>query len=119
MTRQETGSVMYFPQLRTLDATIALHAAQRPDAAAVTCEGRTLSYSALHTWSSRLAGALTAAGVGAGARIAYLGQESEHFYALLFACAKTATVLVPVNWRLARPEVRHVLDDSGSLVVFA
>lgn len=119
MIGQETGDAMYFPQLRTLDATIACHAADRPDAAAITCEGRTLTYAALHTWSGRLAAALTAAGAGPGSRVAYLGQESEHFYALLFACARTGAVLVPVNWRLARPEVRHVLDDSGSLLVFA
>jgi acyl-CoA synthetase (AMP-forming)/AMP-acid ligase II len=109
---------MYFGQLTTLDASIAFHAERRPDQLALLCEDRWLTYAELHRRSNRAARALIAAGAGSGTRVVYLGQESEHYYVLLFACAKSGTVLVPVNWRLTPPEVEHVLKDSGSRIVF-
>jgi fatty-acyl-CoA synthase/long-chain acyl-CoA synthetase len=51
--------------------------------------------------------------------VAYLGRESEHYYDLLFACAKSGAVLVPVNWRLTAAEVGHILRDSGAVLLFA
>jgi fatty-acyl-CoA synthase/long-chain acyl-CoA synthetase len=52
------------------------------------------------------------------ARVAYLGKESVPYYDVLFACAKSDTVLVPINWRLTAGEVEHILKDSGTRVVF-
>ncbi|MFH0515662.1 long-chain-fatty-acid--CoA ligase [Streptomyces sp. M41] len=103
---------------RTLVETARLHAERQPDIPAVLCEGRTLTYGALHQESNRIAHALRAAGLEPGDRIAYLGKESEHYYEILFACAKTGTVLVPVNWRLTAPEVSHILQDSGTRMLF-
>lgn len=51
------------------------------------------------------------------ARVAYLGQESSHYYELVFACAKSQTVLVPINWRLAADEVKHILHDSHAVAI--
>ena len=39
---------MYFPNLRTLDASVAFHARRRPDHPAVLCEGLTVTYGELH-----------------------------------------------------------------------
>ncbi|MGC5330335.1 long-chain-fatty-acid--CoA ligase [Micromonospora sp. DT62] len=108
----------YHPQLRTVHDVVAFHAGQRPDHPAVHCEDRTVSYAQLHRSSNRTAHALRRAGVTAGHRVAYLGKESEHYYDVLFACAKTGTVLVPINWRLRAGEIRHIMRDSGSTVLF-
>ncbi|KOV60472.1 long-chain-fatty-acid--CoA ligase [Streptomyces sp. MMG1121] len=105
-------------ELRTLVQTARLHAERQPDTPAVLCEGRTLTYGGLHRESNRIAHALRAAGIGPGDRIAYLGKESEHYYEVLFGCAKTGTVLVPVNWRLTAPEVSHILQDSCTRLLF-
>ncbi|WP_221349522.1 fatty acid--CoA ligase [Streptomyces beigongshangae] len=109
---------IHHPELRTLVHSARFHAGRRPDRAAVLCEGRTLSYGALHRGSNRIAHALRAAGLGEGDRVAYLGKESEHYYEILFGCAKSGTVLVPVNWRLTAPEVSHILQDSGARLLF-
>ena len=106
-------------QLTTIDAVLAFHARHRPDQDAVLCEDRRVTYADLHRRSNRLARALIAAGAEPATRVVYLGLESEHFYVLLFACAKAGTVLVPANWRLTAPEVKHVLRDSGARFVFA
>ncbi|MFI9024019.1 long-chain-fatty-acid--CoA ligase [Streptomyces sp. NPDC053560] len=104
---------------RTLDAVAARQAADRPDHPAVLCEGRTLTYGQLHRESDRTAHALRSAGLGPGSRVAYLGKESEHFYEIALACAKSGAVLVPVNWRLTREEIAHILRDSGTELLFA
>lgn len=101
-------------RLTTLVDTARFHAEHQPDTPAVICGDTTLTYAALHSESDRTAQALRAAGLTAGDRVAYLGKESERYYEVLFACAKTGTVLVPVNWRLTSPEVSHILHDSGT-----
>ncbi|WP_217554380.1 long-chain-fatty-acid--CoA ligase [Streptomyces sp. GbtcB6] len=113
-----TTDRLYHPELRTLVRTTGFHAEHRPTTPAVRCEGRTLTYGQLHRESNRIAHAVQAAGLAPGDRVAYLGKESEHYYEILFGCAKSGTVLVPVNWRLTAPEVSHILQDSGTRLLF-
>lgn len=109
---------VYWPQLQTVYETVAFHAARQPEKVAILCDGRTVTYEALHRESNRTARALRAAGFGRGARIGYLGKESERYYEVFFACAKSETVLVPVNWRFTSGEVGHILRDSGAELLF-
>jgi acyl-CoA synthetase (AMP-forming)/AMP-acid ligase II len=109
---------MYWPQLQTAYQTVAFHAARQPDNVAVICDGRRVTYGELHRESNRSARALRAAGLGRGARVGFLGKESERYYEIFFACAKSETVLVPMNWRLTAGEVDHVLRDSGAELLF-
>ena len=109
---------MYHPNLQTVAAVVRFHAERRPDATAVVCDGRRRSYAELHRESNRIAHAIADAGLPPGARVAYLGKESEHYYEIFFGCAKGGTVLVPINWRLAAGEVEHILRDSGSELLF-
>ncbi|ROP29945.1 long-chain-fatty-acid--CoA ligase [Couchioplanes caeruleus] len=109
---------LYYPKLRTLQQTIAFHAAERPDHPAVLCEDRSVTYAELHRRSNRTAHGLQALGLAPGARVAFLAKESEHYYDVLFGAAKAGAVLVPINWRLAAGEVRHILGDSGTAVLF-
>ncbi len=110
--------VVYFPNLRTVADVVEFHADGQPDTRAVICAGRSLTYAELHRESSRVAHAIVAAGLRPGARVAYLGKESEQYYEILFGCAKSATVLVPVNWRLTTGEVDHIMRDSGTELLF-
>jgi acyl-CoA synthetase (AMP-forming)/AMP-acid ligase II len=109
---------MYYANLRTVAETVAFHAGRQPGTTAIICSGRSLSYAQLHRESNRVAHAIIAAGLRPGARVAFLGKESEHYYEILFGCAKSATVLVPVNWRLTASEVDHILRDSGTELLF-
>jgi long-chain acyl-CoA synthetase len=109
---------LHHPDVRTVAQIPGYHADRRPDTTAITCAGRSLTYAELHAESNRIAHALSATGAGRGDRISYLGVESVHYYATYFACAKIGAVLVPVNFRLTRPEVEHILRDSGSTLLF-
>src|SRR5260370_33277056 len=106
------------PNQQTRQRRSAVHARQRPDHVAVICEDREVSYAELHRGSNQTGHALLAEGLAPGARVAYLGKESEYYYDLALGCAKAGTVLVPVNWRLTAREVDHVLRDSGAELLF-
>lgn len=76
------------------------------------------TYEQLDTGSERLAGALLAAGLRPGDRVATLtGNRPEHVE-LLFACAKAGLILAPMNPRLAGPEIAYQLDDAEPAVFF-
>jgi acyl-CoA synthetase (AMP-forming)/AMP-acid ligase II len=102
----------------TLSARARAHAETRGGHPAIICEDRQLTYRQLHSESNRTAHALLAEGLGPGSRVAYLGKESEFYYDILYACAKSGTVLVPINWRLAPAEVDHILRDSDTELLF-
>ena len=47
-----------------------------------------------------------------------MDKNSDHFYEIVFGCAKSDTVSVGINWRLAPPEVAYILNDSQAEVLF-
>jgi acyl-CoA synthetase (AMP-forming)/AMP-acid ligase II len=94
------------------------HAAHRPDKEAMLFEGRSTSYAQLDRYASRVANGLLADGVEPGARVAFMDKNSDHFYEIVFGCAKSGAVSVGINWRLAPPEVAYILNDSRAEVLF-
>ncbi len=106
------------PDVRVADV-IRRHAAERPNAVALRHGGRELTYRVLDERSNRLAQALLAHGVGAGARVAYLDRSAPEIVELLFAASKIGAVLVPLNWRLAPPELAAVLTDARAPLLIA
>ena len=53
-------------------------------------------------------------GVQRGAIVAWLGHNSWDMLATLVACEQLGAVLMPLNWRLAAPELAHQLTHSGA-----
>ena len=102
----------------TLPAVLARHASLTPATTAIICRQRSVSYAELHTESGRTARAILASGLQRGSRISYLGKEFERYYEVVFACAKSGAVMVPINWRLTATEVTHIIRDSGTELVF-
>lgn len=76
--------------------------------------GAQISYIDLDDRASRIAEFLrTEWGISAGDRIAILAQNCTEAVELLFACAKLHAVMVPLNWRLALPELEYILADAS------
>jgi fatty-acyl-CoA synthase len=95
----------------------ARRARKTPDRVAVVHDDRTWTYGELHQRVLRLAHALRALGAGRGDRIAYLGPNHPAFLETLFAAGALGAVFVPLNTRLAAPELAYNLTDSGSTVL--
>ena len=105
-------------QLRVADV-VREHAKLRPSHVAVRHRDRSVSYRELDDRSNRLAQALLAAGAGEGSRIAYIDRSAPEVIELLFAVSKIGAVAVPLNWRLAVPELRVILEDAEPPVLIA
>lgn len=74
----------------------------------------TLTYRELAEQVDRLSALLRQNEVRKGDRVAYLGENSPEFLLALFGAAQLGAVFVPVNTRLAAPEIEHVLRDCGA-----
>jgi fatty-acyl-CoA synthase len=98
---------------------IAHHAMRRPDALAAVdlATGRRWSYQAFDERISRLAGSFRAQGVIAGERVAILAPNSTDTFEVQFACGRIGAIFVPLNWRLATPELRAILGDCAPVVL--
>ncbi|MFI5507326.1 long-chain-fatty-acid--CoA ligase [Mycobacterium sp. NPDC051804] len=67
---------------------------------------------------ARIAGGLKEVGVQLGDRVAILALNSDRYFELLYAIPWLGAAVVPLNTRLAIPEIRHILEDSGARVLF-
>ena len=92
----------------------AYHSNVRPNKIAIRdlSNNQNLTYKELDDRANQLAHWLQANGVKKGDRIAILSQNCAEFFELEFACAKTGSVELPLNWRLTKPELEYILNDS-------
>lgn len=80
--------------------------------------GRAVSYGELDELADRCAAVLAGRyDVGPGDRVALHARNRPETVALLFACGRLGAMLVPLNWRLADPELDVVLRDADARVV--
>ncbi len=105
--------------LHTLGPWIRNSARRTPARIAIDYLGRELTYAELDRRSDALAAALLERGLRRGDRLATLtGNSPEHVIAF-FACAKAGFMLLPLNWRLAAPELRYQLEDAEPALFLA
>lgn len=76
-----------------------------------------LSWTAFEERVNRLADALRTAGLGAGDRVLWLGQNSVRIWELLGAAAKLGAMVCPGYWRWAAPEIAFTVRDFDPAVV--
>ena len=95
----------------------AQKAARTPKRKALTYEGATLTYGQTQARIESLAARLTAMGVERGARVAYLGLNHPAFLITMFACARIGAAFVPLNFRLAGPEIAYIVNDCGAVAL--
>ena len=73
-----------------------------------------ITYAEFDRRTNQLARALRELGVRRGDRVAALLFNSSAFLETMFATAKLGAVFVPMNFRLAPPEVTFLMADSGA-----
>ena len=105
--------------LRSYD-WIAHHACVRPDKVAMrdTRTGSATTYAEMDRRVNRLCAVLHRDfGVGAGDRVAVHAQNDPKIFEVQFACWRLGAVFVPLNWRLAPPELEFIVGDCGPTVL--
>jgi fatty-acyl-CoA synthase len=90
------------------------HAGRTPDKVLTLFEGEAVTYGEMARRVAALAGGLSERGVGRGDVVAILSYNCPEFLEALFAANHLGAIAMPINWRLAAPEVRYILEHSGA-----
>jgi fatty-acyl-CoA synthase len=85
---------------------------QRDGSPALHFAGQATSYARLAKQAQAMAAALHDCGIQRGHRVAWLGLNHPLQIALLFACAGIGAIAMPLNYRLAAPELARILRDG-------
>jgi fatty-acyl-CoA synthase len=89
-----------------------------PEREGLVCEGVRRTFKDLNERANRLAHVMKDLGVGHGDRVALLALNDPEYYDLYFGLGKIGAILVPINYRLAGPEIQFIVSDCGAKVFF-
>jgi acyl-CoA synthetase (AMP-forming)/AMP-acid ligase II len=80
---------------------------------------RIWTFAALDAASGRIAQGLKSLGIGRGDRVACLTKHTADCVALVLAANKVGAVCMPVNWRLAPPEIEYIVNNGKAKFMLA
>src|SRR5437763_9242372 len=93
-------------------AVLAHHATRTPEKAITVFEGQPTTYGEMAARAAASAGGLSERGVGRGDVVGLLSYNCPEFLEAIFAANRLGAIAMPINWRLAAPEVRYILEHS-------
>ncbi|MGQ9645595.1 MAG: acyl-CoA synthetase [Thermodesulfobacteriota bacterium] len=85
-----------------------------PKKKALYSEDQPFTYEEVNQRVNQFCHLLLESGIKKGDRIAVLLHNGHPYIEIFFGLSKIGAVLVPLNWRLAGPELEFILKDSGS-----
>jgi fatty-acyl-CoA synthase len=88
------------------------HARSAPDQPIAIFKNETVTYGEMATRASALAAGLYERGVRAGDVVGLLSYNCPEFLETIFAASYLGAIAMPINWRLAAPELRYILEHS-------
>ena len=106
-----------FSSIASMADFMRFHAIHGPERIALDFEGRQTSFRQLEEASNQVANGLRGE-TRPSARVAILDKNSNWYVEVLVGALKAETVVVPINSRLAPPEIAFILNDSRSEVLF-
>jgi fatty-acyl-CoA synthase len=86
----------------------------QPNKKALYFEDQPFTYQELNHRTNQLCHLLLQIGIKKGDRIAGLLHNCHQYIEIFFGLSRIGAILVPLNWRLAGPELEFILQDSGS-----
>jgi fatty-acyl-CoA synthase len=107
MLRQGIGTWLAKRRLRSPEKVALIYADQS-----------TMTYRQLADGADRISSILASRSIRRGDTVAYLGENSPEFLQVMFGAARLGAVFVPINTRLAAPEITHILMDSDARLLF-
>jgi acyl-CoA synthetase (AMP-forming)/AMP-acid ligase II len=91
-----------------------LNAKKFKDTVALMDQDRSFTYPAMNRRVNQLAHGLSALGLQKGDKVAVFLENCIEIVELFLATAKTGIILVPINFRLAGPEVEYIVNNSDA-----
>ena len=105
------------PESGSIHALFQEQARRTPDAPALVCEDRRLTYAELEAAASALARRLLAAGVGPESRVALLVDRSAEMIVALLGVLEAGGAYVPIDAATPAERVAFLLEDAGCRVL--
>ncbi|QRY48438.1 amino acid adenylation domain-containing protein [Mycolicibacterium boenickei] len=105
------------PAAVSIPAVFAEQAARNPNAVAVTCAGRSLTYRELDEASNRLAHMLVALGAGPGQCVALLVERSDTAITAILAVLKSGAAYMPIDPMHPDTRVEFMMRDAEPVAV--
>lgn len=90
----------------------------RPEKICLKYDDLELSYLAFNRRINQLAHAFQEQGIQPGDRVCVLMANSNVFLEVFFALAKLGGILVPLNFRLAAPELEYIINNAQPKLLF-
>jgi long-chain acyl-CoA synthetase len=90
----------------------------KPNGTSTVFRGRRRTWRETQARVARLAGSLRRLGLATGDRAAILALNSDRYFEYLLAVPMAGAAVVPLNIRLAAPEIEYILQDSGAQTLF-
>jgi acyl-CoA synthetase (AMP-forming)/AMP-acid ligase II len=97
---------------------VRIHARNNPDRPCFVTDSETFTFSQVNNRVNRIANELRRMGVEKGDRVALFATDSSEYMEVLLACMKAGAVYVPLNYRLAQPELQTLLRTAEAKVLF-
>jgi carnitine-CoA ligase len=105
---------LFAPSERTLPRMLARQAERYAERRLVAIGGRALSYAETLAAAAGYAGALAAAGVKAGDRVAIMCGNRPEFLLTFLGCAWLGAIAVPINIASRGAQLEHILGNCGA-----
>lgn len=93
--------------------------ATNPGKAAVIHGDTSITYGELWHSAAGVAHLLRAEGARPGARVVYVGRNTERFFPVLVGSLRGGYTFTPLNWRLTSDELSPMLSDAEPTIVIA
>ena len=101
----------------SIPVLFAAQVARTPEAVAISCEGRSLTYRELDEASNRLAHLLAGHGAGPGRCVGLLLSRSAEAITAIVAVLKTGAAYLPIDPALPAARIGFMLDDAAPVAV--
>ncbi|HTQ15763.1 non-ribosomal peptide synthetase, partial [Mycobacterium sp.] len=105
------------PNAAAIPDLFTAQVAATPDAAALTCAGRSMTYRELEGAANRLAHLLTGRGARPGQRVGLVLPRSAEAIVAILAVLKTGAAYVPIDPALPAARVDFLLADAAPIAV--
>jgi len=89
----------------------------QPNKRALIFEDHPFTYQEINLRTNQLCHFLLERGVQKGDRVSVLLYNCHQYIEIFFALSKIGAILVPLNWRLAGPELEFIIKDSGARMI--
>ena len=97
---------------------LVFHADRTPNKVAMIDQatGRAFTYAEMNERTTRLASFMHDQwSITKGDRVAILAKNSVQYFEFQYACFKLGAMMLPLNWRLAEPELLFILNDAQAV----